>query len=87
MFVLVGIVAVTMPSCGTAKADCTFGTPTDLGPTMNSSHREGHLSISDDGLMLYFASYRSGGYGDSDTWVKDGGELVSYLGACMTFDY
>jgi Tol biopolymer transport system component len=51
------------------NADFTFGTPTNLGPTVNSSYGEAQLSISADGLMLYFASDRPGGCGDSDIWV------------------
>jgi predicted secreted protein len=52
-----------------ANADFTFGTPTNLGPTVNSSVRDSRSSISSDGLELYFESDRSGGYGDSDLYV------------------
>jgi len=52
-----------------AKADFTFGTPTNLGPTINSSYREAVPSISGDGLELYFCSNRSGGQGSNDLWV------------------
>jgi len=52
-----------------AKADFTFGTPTNLGPTVNSSARDGRPSISADGLSLYFISNRPGGVGDYDIWV------------------
>ena len=51
------------------KADFTFGEPTNLGPTLNSSYGEAFLSISADGLMLYFTSDRPGGYGGMDLWV------------------
>jgi hypothetical protein len=49
-----------------ANADFTFGTPENLGPTVNSSSGEGSPSISADGLELYFGSLRGGG---SDLWV------------------
>ena len=49
-----------------AKADLTFGEPTNLGPIGNSSADDGSPSISDDGLSLYFHSLRSG---VADLWV------------------
>ncbi len=51
-----------------SKADFTFGTPTNLGPTVNSSAYEGSPSISADGLELYFGSTRPDGYGGTDIW-------------------
>ena len=69
--VLVGFIgAILLYGCGSARADFTFGTPTNMGPTINTSDQCGHPSISSDGLSLYFTSLRpggSGGYGD--TWV------------------
>jgi len=53
-----------------AKADFTFGEPTNLGPTINSSHQEYVLCISSDGMSLYFESDRPGGYGGSDIWIS-----------------
>jgi hypothetical protein len=41
----------------------------NLGPTVNSSAQEVDPGISADGQMLFFASNRSGGYGDDDIWV------------------
>jgi len=52
-----------------AKADFTFGTPTNLGPTVNSSAWEFQASISADGLSLFFISNRPGGVGGLDIWV------------------
>ena len=58
-----------------AKADFTFGTPTSLGQTVNSSYNEFNASISADGLSLYFISNRTGGIGGTgmydgcDIWV------------------
>jgi hypothetical protein len=42
-------------------------TPTNLGPTVNSSVMDSTPSISADGLSLYFSSKRSGGW--ADLWV------------------
>jgi len=52
-----------------AKADYIFGTPTNLGPAVDSSDAEYDPSISADGLELYFNSYRPGGFGRADIWV------------------
>jgi len=50
--------------------DEDWGTPVNLGPTVNSSAYEVDTSISADGRMLFFASDRSGGYGGAaDIWV------------------
>jgi len=53
---------------GNAKADYIFGTPTNLGATVNYDF-DGEPSISADGLSLYFVSIRPGGYGSGDIWV------------------
>jgi len=45
-----------------AKADLTFGEPTNLGPIVNSSAGDGSPSISADGLELYLHSL-------GDLWV------------------
>lgn len=46
-----------------------WGTPVNLGPTINSPVGDGGVSISSDGLSLYFSSARSSGYGNGDLWV------------------
>ncbi len=51
-----------------AKADFTFGEPTNLGPPFNTPSREGNLFISADGLEMYISSERSGGLGYFDMW-------------------
>jgi len=51
------------------KADFVFGTPTNLGPTVNSSGLDITVNISADGLSLFFTSDRSGGSGGLDIWV------------------
>ena len=52
-----------------ANADFTFGTPTNLGPIVNSSAGDWAPSISSDGLSLFIISNRPGGYGNLDIWV------------------
>ncbi|MHC4205092.1 MAG: TolB-like translocation protein, partial [Planctomycetota bacterium] len=51
-----------------AKADFIFGTPTKV-PNVNTSSREFNISVSADGLSLYFNSSRPGGIGGIDIWV------------------
>jgi Tol biopolymer transport system component len=65
-FVLVLVLCMTVE---VANADFTFGTPTNLGPTVNSSAGGFAPSISADVLELYFTSNRPGGQGDFDIWV------------------
>ncbi|MCP4261524.1 MAG: hypothetical protein GY774_29080 [Planctomycetes bacterium] len=69
-FVLVVFVAaIVIGFDGSANADFTFSTPTNLGSIVNSSSSEWPPSISADGLSLYFCSNRPGGYGGRDLWV------------------
>jgi len=53
-----------------ADADYTFGTPLNLGPTVNSSAHDDTPSVSADGLELYFMSYRLRGDPDGDLYVS-----------------
>lgn len=46
-----------------------WGSPENLGPTVNSSADDATPDISADGLTLFFHSTRSGGYGSYDLWV------------------
>ena len=55
---------------GRANADFTFGEPVNLGPTINTAAFENSPCISADGLSLFFASNRPGGYGSGDIWVS-----------------
>jgi len=68
------ILTILIITVSRAKADFIFGTPTNLGPTVNSISNEQAPDISADGLELYFseyqgAPYRAGGQGQSDIWV------------------
>jgi len=51
-----------------------WGTATQLGMPVNTSASEAHVSVSADGLALFFSShpygpFRAGGHGGSDIWV------------------
>lgn len=52
-----------------AFADFTFSEPTNLGSSVNTSSRDGLACTSADGLSLFFASQRSGGYGSWDLYI------------------
>jgi Tol biopolymer transport system component len=54
----------------TGAAGCQFGAPTDLAQPVNTGFFNGGPSLSADGLALYFASDRVGGYGKEDIWVS-----------------
>ena len=69
MLLLVALAFAVLTNAYVAKAAFTFGTSTNLGPSINTSSGEVTPSISDDGLSLYFASDRSGGHGSVDIWV------------------
>ena len=66
---LIVYMAVATISAVSVKADFTFGSLTNLGPTVNSSAGAEDPEISADGLKLYFNSNRTGGYGKGDIWV------------------
>jgi serine/threonine protein kinase/Tol biopolymer transport system component/tetratricopeptide (TPR) repeat protein len=51
-----------------------WGPPVNLGPTVNSPYGEMQVSLSADGLLLFFTDYwntkpRPGGYGYTDIWI------------------
>jgi peptidoglycan-associated lipoprotein len=50
--------------------DGTFGTPQNLGATINTSHREQFPFITSDGLVLYFASDGHQGIGGLDVFMS-----------------
>ncbi len=69
MLLLAVLACVVLTNAYVAKADLDFSTPTNLGPTVNSSAWDVAPNISADGLELYFFSTRPGGSGQSDIWV------------------
>ena len=69
MLVIFGLVLALGLATHVANADFTFGRPQNLGPVVNSAANEAGITLSSDGLELYFSSQRSGGQGDYDIWV------------------
>ncbi len=57
--------------CATSfvRADFTFGSVVYVGSPVNSWYDDLGVSISSDGLSLYFGSNRPGGFGSHDLWV------------------
>ncbi|MGH7676953.1 MAG: hypothetical protein ACRENU_00720 [Gemmatimonadaceae bacterium] len=53
-----------------ASVDAAWGTPTNLGSVINTTAHESKPSISADGHRLYFASNRTGGFGQFDIYVS-----------------
>jgi Tol biopolymer transport system component len=61
----------------------TWDTPVNLGPTINTSGGDGGVSISSDGLSLYFSSTRSSGYGSGDLWITTRDTISNEWGTPM----
>jgi len=69
MLLLAALACIVLTNAHVAKADIEFGTPTNLGPTVNGPDDVLGMSVSYDGLELYFCSNRPGGYGGYDLWM------------------
>ncbi|MBO6515860.1 MAG: PD40 domain-containing protein [Bacteroidia bacterium] len=54
----------------TTRKGNTWTEPTNVGAPVNSREWESQPSISADGVTLYFASNRPGGYGGTDIWYS-----------------
>jgi Tol biopolymer transport system component len=52
-----------------ASASDAWGTPRNLGPSVNSSSADSVPKLSSDGRSLFFASARPGGLGMRDVWA------------------
>ena len=57
-----------------------WGTPVNLGPTINSSSNDGLPSLSANGSTLYFGSGRSDGFGGYDLWQASVIPIVDFNG-------
>jgi Tol biopolymer transport system component len=62
-------IGVLLAISGDGKADFKYGTPINLGPTVNSPVWDNEPRVTPDGLSLFFTSDRPGGYGGFDVWV------------------
>ena len=60
MLLLAVLACVVLTNAYVAKADFTFGIPTNLGSTINSPHSDFFGSFTSDGLEMYFDSNLSG---------------------------
>ena len=72
--ILLILVFILELDAGVAKADFTFGEPTNLGPKLNSSGKDMPCSLSLDGLSLYFINYIS--YQPGGLYRPDGDEIL-----------
>jgi len=52
-----------------ATRNAPWGTPVNLGSTVNSASADGYPVLLNDGRLLFFFSDRPGGYGSCDLWV------------------
>ena len=55
--------------CTRATTNDSWSIPFNLGYPVNSNKLDGYACLSSDGLTLYFAGHRPGGYGAQDIWV------------------
>lgn len=71
MLLLAALGCIVLTNAYVAKADFTFGTPTNLGPTLNNEWGAYSPCISTDGLELYYSGYYASAneYGQVDLWV------------------
>ena len=53
-----------------ASVDDPWGSPVNLGPTVNTTFGEGNPAFSRDGHLMFFQSDRPGGLGRADIWVS-----------------
>jgi Tol biopolymer transport system component len=58
-----------------------FQTVENLGPEVNANGYDGGPAVSSDGLMLFFASDRPGGFGANDLWVATRTSATDPFGA------
>ena len=71
------------------STDGEWGTPVNMGSTINSSSYDGAANLSSDSLVLFFASNRPEGMGSDDIWmtirktVNDPWESPVNLGAVI----
>ena len=60
-----------------------WGSPENLGPSVNSPYHDGILSVSADGKTLYLSSDRPGGIGGLDIWVATRDDGAGVFGPAL----
>ena len=72
MITFVGAIALVSASTSPSRAQkySDWSEPINLGPNVNSTSMDRGPAISKDGLSLYFASNRPGGFGGEDIYVS-----------------
>ncbi|HSE31341.1 MAG TPA: hypothetical protein VLA93_07165 [Pyrinomonadaceae bacterium] len=63
------LITIQLPTAH-AQNYSDWSAPVSLGPVINSASQDQQPAISKDGLSLYFASNRSGGFGGFDMYVS-----------------
>jgi Tol biopolymer transport system component len=62
--------AIVLGAGGRGNAEIIMSQPTNVGPPINDAYDVQECDLSHDGLELYYASARPGGYGGWDIWVS-----------------
>ena len=71
LLLLVIFMAIIIFSCGTEKAEeFEWGNLKNLGPNINSPGKDEHVTFTQDGKTVYFASIREGGMGKYDIYMS-----------------
>src|SRR5580765_5344319 len=80
-----GMLSLVITQARSAKAQnySDWSTPVNLGPTINSASSDQEAGISRDGLSLYFASNRPGGFGGFDMYVSQRASVDDPWGSPM----
>lgn len=78
-----GIGADDLWVAGRATVSESFGPPVHLGSTVNSGFVDGWPTVSSDGLSLFFASDRRGGFGNFDLWMAGRASVSEPFGAAI----
>jgi beta-lactamase regulating signal transducer with metallopeptidase domain len=80
MLLLAGLACIVLTNAYVAKADFTFGIPTNIGPIINSPHSDYPGSFSSDGLEMYFDSTDPVGTGTVTTYMCQSEQRQMTLG-------
>ena len=82
VFLPVITLALFICFCNKRLPETEWGNLHNLGPTINSTGKDEHASLTSDGEVMYFASIRENGFGDYDLYSShfiDGKWLKAFL--------